>query len=67
MFERAPDGAVEVTLHEADAEGRVMLPVRPGFEYLLDSVAIESLDPAEDGDPVWKTHWAALTFAVPEE
>ncbi|MEM8824108.1 MAG: DUF4198 domain-containing protein [Pseudomonadota bacterium] len=64
MFEKGPDG-VAVTLHRADAEGRVVLPVRPGFEYLLDSVAIEPLEPAIDGDPVWKTHWAALTFAVP--
>ncbi|MEM7487912.1 MAG: DUF4198 domain-containing protein [Pseudomonadota bacterium] len=64
MFEKGPEG-VEVTLHVADAAGRVVLPVRAGFEYLLDSVAIEPLDPATQGDPVWKTHWAALTFAVP--
>ncbi|MEM8849015.1 MAG: DUF4198 domain-containing protein [Pseudomonadota bacterium] len=65
MFEKGPDG-VGVTLHTADAEGRVVVPVRPGFAYLLDSVAIEPLEPEIEGDPVWKTHWAALTFAVPE-
>ena len=64
MFEKGPDG-VEVTLHVADGAGRVVLPVRAGFAYLLDSVAIEALEPAVAGDPVWRTHWAALTFAVP--
>lgn len=66
MFDRGPDGEVEVTRHVADETGRVVLPVAPGHDYLLDSVAIEPLEPAADGDPVWKTHWAALTFAVPE-
>ncbi|MEM7711843.1 MAG: DUF4198 domain-containing protein [Pseudomonadota bacterium] len=64
MFEKGPDG-VEVTLHTADGAGRAVVPVRAGFEYLLDSVAIEPVEPAVAGDPVWMTHWAALTFAVP--
>ncbi|WP_179381369.1 DUF4198 domain-containing protein [Jannaschia marina] len=65
MFAKDPEGNVEITLHTADGEGRVTLPVEPGHEYLLDSVTILPLDPVEDGDPVWQTLWAALTFAVP--
>ncbi|MGB3408695.1 MAG: DUF4198 domain-containing protein, partial [Jannaschia sp.] len=66
MFDRAPDGAVEVTLHRADAEGRATLPMTPGHEYLLDSVTVLPLEPQAETDPVWQTLWAALTFAVPE-
>lgn len=66
VFDKAPDGAVEVTLYRADAEGRAVLPVTEGHAYLLDSVTLLPLEPEEDGDPVWYTLWAALTFAVPE-
>jgi hypothetical protein len=65
VFEkRGSDVAVSIVI--ADAEGRALIRVRPGFAYLLDSVAIEPLSPLREGDPVWKSHWAALTFAVPE-
>ncbi|SDY40166.1 protein of unknown function [Jannaschia faecimaris] len=67
MFDKAPDGSVEITLHRTDAEGRATLPVDAGHEYLLDSVTILPMEPAVEGDPVWETLWAALTFAVPEE
>lgn len=67
MFDRAPDGSVEVTLHRTDAEGRATLPVTPGHEYLLDSVTLLPLEVAAEGDPMWQTLWAALTFAVPGE
>ncbi|UWQ18386.1 DUF4198 domain-containing protein [Jannaschia sp. M317] len=67
MFEKAPDDSVTVTLHRADAEGRATLPVRPGHEYLLDSVTILPLEPEAENDPVWLTLWAALTFGVPQE
>ncbi|TFL18027.1 DUF4198 domain-containing protein [Jannaschia formosa] len=66
MFEKDAEGAVEVTLHTADAEGSAVLPVAPGHEYLLDSVTLLPQEPVEARDPVWLTFWAALTFAVPE-
>ncbi|WP_298437280.1 DUF4198 domain-containing protein [uncultured Jannaschia sp.] len=65
MFERAPDGGVAITLHTADAEGRAVLPMKAGHDYLLDSVAVLPLEPEAETDPVWLTLWAALTFAVP--
>jgi hypothetical protein len=64
VFEKGP-GGVTVTVQIADADGRARIAVRPGHAYLLDSVAIEPVAPAAEGDPVWRTHWAALTFAVP--
>lgn len=66
LFEKAPDGSVEVTLHRTDAEGQVRLPVRPGHAYLVDAVVIRALDGLEgDRPPVWESLWASLTFAVP--
>lgn len=66
LFEKAPEGAVEITLHRTDAEGRVSLPVRAGHSYLVDAVVFRELTPVAENDPVWESLWAALTFAVPE-
>ncbi|MDU8910441.1 DUF4198 domain-containing protein [Aestuariicoccus sp. MJ-SS9] len=66
LFEKAPDGTVEATLHRTDAEGRAVLPVKPGHEYLVDSVVMREMEPASDTDPVWESLWASLTFKVPE-
>ena len=66
LFDRGPEGEVAVTIHRADAEGRVVLPVAAGHEYLADNVVLRALDPAEADGAVWESLWAALTFAVPE-
>ena len=66
VFDRAPDGTVEITLARTDAEGQAAIPVAPGHEVLLDAVVLR---PAPESDapnaPVWETLWAALTFRVP--
>ncbi|MBM2575909.1 DUF4198 domain-containing protein [Jannaschia sp. Os4] len=67
LFARAPDGTVEITLHDADADGVAVLPVEPGHVYLADSVAMKPGPGFSGGDgPMWRSLWAALTFAVPE-
>ena len=65
LFDRAPDGTVTVTLHRTDADGRALLPVEPGHEYLADAVTLLSVEPGTDGGPVWHTLWASLTFTLP--
>ncbi len=67
LFARAPDGSVEVTLYHADADGRVLLPVKAGHTYLVDAVILRqpSLDLTEKYKVQWESLWAALTFAVP--
>lgn len=67
LFERSPDGAVEVTQHRTNAKGDVLVPVRAGSEYLIDAVVMEDTgndDPA--AGPVWHSAWASLTFKVPK-
>jgi hypothetical protein len=66
LFERAPDGSVAITTHRTDADGRAVVPVRPGHTYLADAVAMRPLDGSKGNGAVWHSDWAALTFAVPE-
>lgn len=67
VFEKAPDGQVTVTRLRTDAEGVVTVPVRPGHEYMLDSVVLRRAEGAlaDDRGAVWESLWANLTFAVP--
>lgn len=68
LFEKAPDGTVAITLHDADADGIALLPVKPGHAYLVDAVVLrEPSDATADRhDAVWETLWASLTFLVPQ-
>ena len=67
LFEKAADGTVVVTLHRTDADGIVVLPVRPGHDYMADAVVmrVPSDALAAEFGAVWETLWANLTFAVP--
>lgn len=62
IFERPPSGDVRVTLLRTDDDGTVTVPVKPGHTYLLDAVLLR---PIHDGESVWESLWAALTFHVP--
>lgn len=68
LFDRAPDGTVSTTLHRTDATGQVRLPVRPGHEYLVDSVVLRvpAADLVTRYGVQWESLWAALTFATPK-
>jgi len=66
LFAKSPGGDVEVTRHRTDADGRVTLPVRPGYAYLADAVVLRPLVPDTDKGPVWESLWASLSFAVAE-
>lgn len=67
LFEKAPDGSVDITLHRTDANGIATLPVKAGHSYLVDHVVLR--EPSEtlaaQADIEWETLWAALTFGVP--
>ena len=65
LFDRDPTGEVVVTLHRTDEEGVALLPVEAGHAYLADAVVLEPVEPAGPRDPVWRSLWASLTFAVP--
>lgn len=55
----AVEGARSVL--RTDRDGMVLLPVRPGHEYMVDATLMEP----RTGDVAWHSLWANLTFAVP--
>ncbi|MDJ0994775.1 MAG: DUF4198 domain-containing protein [Dinoroseobacter sp.] len=65
LFARSSEGEVTVTLHRTDAAGQVTLPMDPDTEYLVDAVFIEERSGTNEGDPVWHSLWASLSFRTP--
>ncbi len=68
VFEKAPNGGVEITLYRTDDNGVGAFPVKPGYRYMVDAVVLRepSAELQERTGAVWQTLWANLTFAVPE-
>ncbi len=68
VFERDPDGAVDITYLHTDQRGQATIPVKVGHTYLLDAVVLR--EPQEDVatalNVVWETLWASMTFSVPQ-
>jgi hypothetical protein len=67
IFEKAADNSVTVSTVRTDAGGVAVIPVKPGFTYMLDSVVLREPEAAlaAELDVVWESLWANLTFAVP--
>jgi hypothetical protein len=70
IFERPPEDGAEVAVFTvlADEAGEARIPVKPGHEYLLDSVVLREPSDAlaAEKNAVWESLWAALTFQVPQ-
>ncbi len=63
---RLADGTVVCDVARTDMEGKLVLKVRPGTEYLIDAVVLRPLPGnVKDDTPVWETLWASLTFRTP--
>ncbi len=63
-------GKVDISIIEADLDGKANIPVRPGYEYLVDSVVIRPVEPPADDSgstnpAVWESLWASMTFEIP--
>ncbi|SEW09840.1 Uncharacterized conserved protein, contains GH25 family domain [Cognatiyoonia koreensis] len=67
VFEKAPNGAVNVTFYQTDGNGRVAVPVKSGHSYMADAVVLRepSAALAANTGAVWETLWANITWAVP--
>lgn len=68
LFEKAPDGTVDITLHRTDSDGIATLPLKSGHSYLIDHVVLRepSAELEAEAEIAWETLWGALTLAVPE-
>ena len=65
VFERDPEGSVVIYYLRTDTEGLVTLPIKAGFDYLLDAVVLREAAPETQDGAVWESLWAAMTFSVP--
>jgi cobalt/nickel transport protein len=50
-----------------DKNGSVSVPIKPGFDYLLDAVVLREAAPQTNKGAVWESLWAAMTFSVPSK
>jgi uncharacterized GH25 family protein len=60
------DETVEITSYLTDINGIAIFPVKAGYQYMVDNVALIPLEPRKEGGPVWHSLWANLTFSVPK-
>ncbi len=67
VFEKSGDGDVSVSTYRTDDNGFATIPVKPGHQYMLDSVVLRkpSQELASSQNVLWESLWANLTFAVP--
>ena len=69
VFQRSTTGEVAVFYLKTNAQGKAVIDVLPGHDYLLDAVVLRI--PEGGGDKkagaVWESLWAATTFSVPTE
>ena len=65
VFHRAPDGTVEVTPIETDADGLVSVPTAPGFT-LVNAVVLDLASPRMQAflGASWQSLWASITYDV---
>lgn len=66
IYARAPDGTVTVEKTRTDGEGVAVIPLKAGYEYLIDSVVMAPIKADRPNDAQWWSLWASLTFEVPE-
>jgi uncharacterized GH25 family protein len=67
IFAKAADGTVTITTTRTDGDGKAMIPVTPGVEYMLDAVVMLPLQGAAEGEAVFESLWANLTFRIPDQ
>ncbi len=65
LFHRAPSGEVTLIPLTTNAAGEVDLPTLSLGFYLANAVVMESLMPGETSGPIWRSHWASLTWSLP--
>jgi len=68
LFEKSATNDVTRAVFWTDAQGVALLPVRPGFAYMVDAVVLREPTPAlaSEKGVAWESLWANLTFAVPK-
>ena len=58
-----------VSYLQTNAQGKAIIDVLPGHDYLLDAVVLRVPEGGNNkkDDAVWESLWAATTFSVPQK
>ncbi len=64
VYQRVRGGEVNLETFLIDKAGRVTIPLNPASEYLLNVVKMQAIELVDEGQPVWESHWASLTFST---
>lgn len=69
VFQRSTSGEVLVSYLQTNAQGKAIINVLPGHDYLLDAVVLRVPEGGSNkkDDAVWESLWAATTFSVPQK
>lgn len=69
VFQRSTSGEVLVSYLNTNAQGKAIIDVLPGHDYLLDAVVLRVPEGGSNkkDDAVWESLWAATTFSVPQK
>ena len=69
VFQRSKSGEVSVFYLKTNAQGKAVIDVVPGHDYLLDAVVlrIPGASDEQTSNAVWESLWAATTFSVPKK
>ncbi len=67
IFEKTPEGIVNVSTVMTDNKGHATIPVNAGSIYMLDAEVMRepTAELAQSADVMWESLWANLTFKVP--
>ncbi|QPH53190.1 DUF4198 domain-containing protein [Pontivivens ytuae] len=65
LFHRDPSGIVTLHPLTTNANGKADIPLNTPGLYLANAVIMESLPVAPDDGPVWRSHWASVTWLSP--
>jgi len=63
VFSKKADQATERSVVTLDQNGMATVDIAPGKRYLLNSVYLEPIE-AKKNSPVWRSHWASMTFEL---
>ena len=67
VFERSSEGAIRIFTVKTNSKGVANVPVKPGHEYMLDSVVLRrpTQQPTAGKPYAWESLWANMTFEIP--
>ncbi len=64
VYKKSTDQNVTLRTYEIASNGEVTIRLQPNSQYLLNAVKMEIIEADKANQPVWRSHWASLTFST---